>query len=155
VNSELRDRLLDIAATALEDREFPSWLDESTDWQELFDAAAAHGLLPLALRAYKRSNGHAEPERSPAQDRVLVAARYMLLLHRFRQIVDTLRSAGIPAIALKGPLLAETIYPDPLLRPFSDLDILCRESDWTAAHNVLIKLGFTLTEGLPSPPAKP
>lgn len=123
----------------------------------VFDGAAQHGLLPLAQRARLQSNGATAilSGTSGVNDRVAIAARYLHMLHHFQRILQKLNSAGVTVIALKGPLLAETIYPDPLLRPFNDLDILCHEQDWASAHDVLVELEFTLVEGTPLPPAKP
>ena len=39
---------------------------------------------------------------------------------------------GIDVIPLKGPVLAEAVYPDAALRPFSDLDLLVRPADRSA-----------------------
>ena len=44
-------------------------------------------------------------------------------------------------IVLKGPVLAETVYPDPALRPFSDLDLLVRPADRRRTDAALRALG--------------
>ncbi len=51
--------------------------------------------------------------------------------------------AGLPAIALKGPCLAERIYGDASLRTCYDLDLLVRESDVERAEQLLTELGFS------------
>jgi hypothetical protein len=63
------------------------------------------------------------------------------LLH----LVGALGGAGIPSIPLKGAVLAHTLYPDPALREFSDIDILVRKEDLSRAKQVLSSLGFQLT----------
>jgi hypothetical protein len=50
--------------------------------------------------------------------------------------------AGIDVVALKGSTVAHTAYPDPSWRPFGDLDLLVRTSDWRRACAVLAGLGF-------------
>jgi hypothetical protein len=49
---------------------------------------------------------------------------------------------GLPVIVLKGPVLAETVYPEPALRPFSDLDLLVRPADRLAMDALLRDLGL-------------
>ena len=55
---------------------------------------------------------------------------------------DRLADAGIEVVALKGPTMAHTVYPDPSWRPFGDLDLLVRTSDWRRAMGLLKSLGF-------------
>jgi hypothetical protein len=57
-------------------------------------------------------------------------------------IHDSLVEAGIEYVVLKGPSLAHCAYEDPSLRPFGDLDLLVRTTDWDAASEILGKAGF-------------
>jgi hypothetical protein len=56
-------------------------------------------------------------------------------------VLRAFRAQGIPALPLKGPALAETVYPDPALRPFADLDVLVRREDRRRADAALLALG--------------
>ena len=56
--------------------------------------------------------------------------------------VDVLDGASIEYRALKGPVLAHTVYRDPALRSFGDVDVLVRDRDFDAAINALRVLGF-------------
>ncbi|MEK6718466.1 MAG: nucleotidyltransferase family protein, partial [candidate division NC10 bacterium] len=49
---------------------------------------------------------------------------------------------GLPVIPLKGPALAETLYRDPGVRPFTDLDLLIRGDDLPGALQLLSALGY-------------
>jgi hypothetical protein len=49
---------------------------------------------------------------------------------------------GVAVLTLKGPALAEALYPDPGLRPFTDLDIFVHASDARQAVSVLSGLGY-------------
>lgn len=49
---------------------------------------------------------------------------------------------GIEALVLKGGALMHLLYPDPALRPMSDLDLLVRPADMPRARAVLADLGF-------------
>lgn len=52
------------------------------------------------------------------------------------------RHAGIDYVVLKGPSLAHTVYDDPALRAFGDLDLLVRSRDWSRASSILGDFGF-------------
>jgi hypothetical protein len=57
-------------------------------------------------------------------------------------LADLFADAGIEVVALKGPTMAHTVYPDPSWRPFGDLDLLVRTSDWRRAMGLLKTHGF-------------
>jgi len=59
-----------------------------------------------------------------------------------RVALGGLSSAGIAAVALKGPRLAWRHYPSPALRPMRDLDLLVQPGDALRAWTVLEDLGF-------------
>jgi hypothetical protein len=116
---------------------------ESGLWQsvdDLVDRAptaadlVAHRLFMLAARRY-RALGRPLPQVLAALE-VQTAAR-MLALTPF---LERLRDASTEALLiLKGPEIAFR-YPDPALRPFTDVDILV--PDPQAVHDELISAGF-------------
>jgi hypothetical protein len=57
------------------------------------------------------------------------AARNMKMTAELLRILDALKEAGIKAMPLKGPVLAQQLYGDVALRQFSDLDILVARED--------------------------
>lgn len=59
------------------------------------------------------------------------------LSHAFGQICQTLESAHIPFIPLKGVVIRKR-YPEPWMRTSCDIDVLVREEDLEQAINVLI-----------------
>jgi hypothetical protein len=83
-----------------------------------------------------------------ALDQAIEAARFHTLLageRRYaatRPLLTALDAAGIPVIVLKGAALAETLYADPGLRPFSDIDLLIRPADVDRARQVLAACGY-------------
>jgi len=58
------------------------------------------------------------------------------------EALDALALAGIDALALKGPALAEALWPEPGERPFTDLDLLVRERDRVPAVATLTAIGY-------------
>lgn len=68
--------------------------------------------------------------------------RHLLGSASLRAVLAALARAGVPALPLKGPVLAEALYDPPEERPFTDLDLLVRRADVPAALGVLAALGY-------------
>ena len=67
------------------------------------------------------------------------------MLRHLEYVLSLLAGEGIPAIALKGPLLAQRYYTPAFLRkPSMDLDLAVIEQDLAGACNVLMKAGYKL-----------
>lgn len=58
------------------------------------------------------------------------------------EAVAALGSAGIRVMLIKGIAYAGTIYPDPALRPMSDIDLLVPDTSYRAAIEALGRLGY-------------
>jgi hypothetical protein len=76
------------------------------------------------------------------------AGRNVIFTTKLLGLLDVFAGEGIAVVPLKGPALAEMLYADPVLRPFSDLDLLVRERDVEAALRVLTRDGYRLGEHL-------
>ena len=63
------------------------------------------------------------------------------------EALTALAAAGVPVILLKGIAYAGTLYPDPALRPMSDIDLLVRATDFITATRTLQRLGYWHTGG--------
>ncbi|MGH7356874.1 MAG: nucleotidyltransferase family protein, partial [Candidatus Rokuibacteriota bacterium] len=61
---------------------------------------------------------------------------------RLHEALDALALTGIEAIALKGPTLAEALWPVPAERPFTDLDLFVHERDRVPAVAALTAIGY-------------
>lgn len=115
-------------------------------WRQFLDLLQPHRVLPL-LAFHLRS----WPEECRPPQEVMSQLNRLLIftvartVHAGRQIgavADAMRAAGIPAILLKGPALARTVYPDPALRQSVDIDLLVRPADVFAAEEVLEGIGY-------------
>lgn len=119
------------------------------DWPGLFDRAWAHGVEDLLLHYAQRDRwpvpeaARAAPERRQA-GRALWAAHARVSL---REAILALQDAQIDALVLKGPALAERLYPDPALRPSIDLDLLIEPARIDAAAKALMRLGYRAETG--------
>ena len=75
-------------------------------------------------------------------DRVLTAARNMILGQVAEECVRALTEAGVPAIVLKGLDYEARLYRAVGLRPTADVDLLVPEVERRRAFAVLDRLGF-------------
>jgi hypothetical protein len=67
------------------------------------------------------------------------------------RIIDSLSNHSIPAIVIKGTALAHDVYHNENSRFSYDIDLLVKERDIFAVHDVLIGNGFRRTDHLPLP----
>ena len=144
----MKDALIAFAVAGTEERSVP----RVTDWSALLDATGTHGLIPLANRALREGDCPTSVRESFQNHALGLALRSAQLLGELGQILTTLAEKGVETIVLKGPALAASIYPDPSLRPYRDLDIVCREEDWAVTHQTLLSLGYhSFVRELPVP----
>jgi hypothetical protein len=133
------------------------WPNVEPGWDELFRAVCRNGLVGLARRhlAAAPRAGASPPEsfgRAIEQADAINRLRLAVMYRRIERVLGALASAGVSCILLKGPALAYTVYPDPMLRSFTDLDVLARNGDWTTVHRCMQRLGFTPERDAASPP---
>ena len=117
-------------------------LQNEQTWRAIKQHAARHGVA--ALVAYAARSSVSEAERSWC-DRVLVEswARHERMLWHLEFVLGVLTRERIPAISLKGPLLAERYYaPAFLRRPSGDLDVAVAASDIDRACKALVANGY-------------
>jgi hypothetical protein len=127
----------------------------------LTSEAERHGVLPAVLRALTdldRTTGpitilRAENDRTAhfalravIEDAHVKVVRQVglaeLLRHVQSEIVADLNARGIPVMVIKGSTFADSLYPDAVLRPFTDIDLLVSERDAASAGEVLIAAGL-------------
>jgi hypothetical protein len=128
------------------------------DWEEVFQGVCRNGLLGLTHRYLKQwePQDYPPPEfRRRVQRAYRTSAIHMALMYRnIGKVLAQLAESGVDYMVVKGPALAHTVYPDPALRAFNDLDLVVRERDWAAMHRLLVKMGFEPEVDLPQPPPK-
>ncbi len=100
----------------------------ASEWDYLFSFSMSHGIFP----AFYRKLSDLKIENIPPDIREKYKQLYLSNLHRnmvmenemFR-VLSHLKKNNIPAIPLKGPVMAELLYKDIALRPAPcDMDIL-------------------------------
>jgi len=147
-----RRLLLDLLGNRTEamDRAGVVSLLRQVNWQA-FLAAASQDLYPyLAFRL----EPYIEFIEAPKEWEVLFNARRLTAVHNLRlrhelgRAIEALQRSGIPALVLKGIVLAYAVYGDPSLRPMTDLDLLVPTGTREKALDVLHELGFEYPDGI-------
>ena len=121
-------------------------LEGAVNWPALMERALRHGIAPILyghLRAMPTVAVRRDvTETLGALARACVASN-LRLRHELGRLLSGFARAGIAVMPLKGPVLADQLYPTPSLRPSSDLDVLVRAVDAAAAEQILEALEYT------------
>lgn len=126
------------------------------DWDALLAEAEAHGMAPLLYRTLRAAG-------APMPDAATHALQGLYLSHRhangvrarvLQEALGALQVEGVEALVVKGGALCHLLYPEPGLRPMSDLDLLVRPDAIEPARQALRALGFAALQGGDSQPDK-
>ena len=114
------------------------------DWNEVLRLADSSHVTALVLRAVK---GHAvslppASMRSLADSAAGHVARTMMVDLDLGLVVGSLRAASIRVMALKGPGLARTVYEEPALRSYDDIDLSVEPANLDRVAVALDAVGF-------------
>jgi len=121
-----------------------NWSLSSVDWTEFLSLAEHHGVLPLAAR---NLIDHAR-DLPPEIERALRSSyetnlrRSLWFTAELARIMLHFERAQLTALPYKGPSLAQSLYSDPGLRSFSDLDFLICPADFERAKQALVALNY-------------
>jgi len=125
-------------------------LTERLDWGAIADIAFQHRVAPLLYRSLQSLELPPASEaamRRLKQAYIANAAHNAALFRALQGVLEALAAAGIPVIALKGAVLADTIYPERALRPMNDIDLLVREEALEQADAALRRSGYEAEPG--------
>lgn len=121
-------------------------ISKAPDWRMVFDLASQHGTIPYLAATVHGAPRNASVPASIAERVDLHAASIALkndaLFGSLADIIAAFAQAGVRAVVLKGPALAQTVYPQPGWRAFRDLDLLCHPEDLSAANLTLRSLAY-------------
>ncbi len=118
-------------------------------WDRVISKAIRHNVGPL-LYANLREASLDSMVPKQIVDRLQKAylgsvARSLLDQREIEYLLKTFNREGIPVIALKGGVLAQTLYADPALRPMGDLDLLIRQADIVRVKPFLLAAGYQIS----------
>jgi hypothetical protein len=129
---------------ALGERRAPPSPDAVLDWAMLLEVADAQDLLPALGHAMAIGGWAGVPldaRRRLTGSLATGSARHLVMTRELARVLRRGAEEGIEILVLKGPALAESVYPHPALRPFGDLDLLVRPADRLRMDAVLRALG--------------
>lgn len=115
-------------------------------WDELPAQAELHGMAPL-LGHHIEKSGFAIPKDTDQTLKALYlrSRAYNQIYERvLTEIISSFKNADIQPLLLKGLALAYQYYPDPALRPISDIDLLLRKEDFLPAVRLLEDAKFNI-----------
>jgi hypothetical protein len=113
------------------------------NWDFVLKLADHHRVTPALYDAVS--------ERSdvPASIQAAIGSRFRTHVRKvlrfsaeLARILQHFSDHDIPALAHKGPALAQLLYRDPAVRQFGDLDVLVRAADIPRARSALKELGY-------------
>lgn len=140
----LETRWLVSCLRSLDGRNACSSPPATLNWESLLAFAETEGLAPALGFALKAVAWEAVP--TAVRERLTrhlteSSACHLLMSRELGRVLRRFAAEGVPVIPLKGPILSETLYLHPALRPFSDLDLLIRPDDLLRADALFRGLG--------------
>ena len=121
------------------------FLRNGVEWGSLSRMALRHGVLAPVYAVLKTAGSPLVPSAvlSTLEDSFRAnVCRNLFLLKELLKLLDLLERNGIPALSLKGPVLAVSLYGDVGLRQFGDLDILVPKKGVWKTKEFLISHGY-------------
>lgn len=113
------------------------------EWPEVLRLARWHAVAPLLASRYADSTDVLLDTRAELLQIARKTAEHNLhLTSELLQILHAFDTAGLQALAYKGPALAYAAYGDLAKRGFGDLDLLLRPQDISRARQALEAQGF-------------
>ncbi|PKO09654.1 MAG: hypothetical protein CVU40_10195 [Chloroflexi bacterium HGW-Chloroflexi-2] len=71
-------------------------------------------------------------------------AHYLIYKNHLSFLFNKLKQNDLPFLVLKGWSFIPDLYPDPSLRPFSDIDILIHPADYHTVTTCMAELGYSV-----------
>jgi hypothetical protein len=115
------------------------------NWDRALTIAETEGVAPALGFAWKAEPPVAMPAAVRERlNRCLTesTARHLILTRELARLLDAFDRDGVSVIPLKGPALAETLYPHPAVRPCTDLDLLIHREALVGVDTLLQRLGY-------------
>lgn len=69
---------------------------------------------------------------------------HILIYRELEALLLSFKAADIQLMVVKGPAIADHVYPNPTWRPMVDIDLVVRSADWSRSLQVLAECGFEM-----------
>jgi hypothetical protein len=121
----------------------PGMLGNAATEAELLRQSDRHGVLPAFMRRFPFAEAASPTLKAEGRDKNRGNQLFTaLLLHHGSAVMAD--AAGLPAAVVKGPVFAQTVYPDSSLRGYTDIDILAAPAALPRLAAILQAHGFAL-----------
>ncbi len=120
-------------------------VEAGLDWERLWTLAHLHEVGPLLAETFPKAAGSAVPRdwlARATKRRHVTLSTNARLGETLIAVLGGMAAAGVPAMPVKGLVIAESMYGSLAARPCADLDVLVRPEDLPSARGVLRDLGF-------------
>lgn len=137
-HAALYDLLIESCRHAPDIEQLEMHAAQINDWAGFLDSAYTHGVFPLVHKSLKSIT--AVPENIKLRLKSTnfeIARRNMTMTAELLKIMKLLEENGIPALAIKGPVLSQMIHGDVTQRQYADLDILVQQEDMWSIGQLL------------------
>jgi len=142
--------VLSVATAHLRSQPMPVETPADLDWNQVFEFAVHHGLVPLFCWNI-RQQGIRVPDSSALDAYCRESGIQALRLSAALVPIVTLFSERqIPVLAFKGPSLASLLYSNETMRSYADLDFLLMPQDVERARIALQQDGWIVTQDIAS-----
>ena len=127
-------------------------LEQPLRWRAVTGDASRHGVAPLLFHHLEtlQQTATVRPEHMHLFRQAYVRAAFRSRIHEeaIAELLARFKENGIKITLLKGAGLARTVYRDPALRPFADIDLLAAENDIDRAKEILVRAGYVIAPEL-------
>lgn len=128
--------------------QIPTYLPD-INWDEFLKLVMHHRVYPQVFKVFKKWDSQFISQAVFLKIESLYTKNLFRMLQLTKEMVMVSRSfaeQNIPLIILKGPILALELYGDISQRTSKDLDILCDIGDVDRSIELLLSLGYDLTD---------
>jgi hypothetical protein len=125
-------------------------LKGALDWDRLLSLAAAHGVRPQLIRAFRKLNWVDVPPNVKGSLLTFLSlhnAHSLLLAKELILVNEQFSHNGIRFATFKGPSLALSVYGGLSLRECNDIDLIVEQKQVAEAEAVLASLGYRAVYG--------
>jgi hypothetical protein len=116
------------------------------EWSDILSTLKSHWMIPLLYQQMGTLPKEClPPDAVTDQMRMAFLESRVCCLNMERQlgeILDAFQEEGIRLLVVRGPALAWSLYPDPAMRPSSDLDLLVLPEQMLQARATLERLHY-------------
>lgn len=140
-SSEKRQRIDEIASGLLQ-ADTTVLPKNEEDILKLIEILRYQGVLPILYKKLSGVEVHPLFQKAlEAETRTQIVFEVMLKQETIR-VLEAFMNEGIHPLLLKGTAFCYSIYPEPHLRPRTDIDLLIREHEFAEVRKTLLHLGY-------------